>query len=100
MRKIHETAPGEYEIRVTVTSELGLHARPAALVARTAQEYAAELRLVTPHQSVDAKSILDILSLAAVKGTPLTIRGKGSDAQPALEAIAGLIRAQFREGTP
>ncbi len=102
MHDIRETAPGEFETRVTITSDLGMHARPAALVARTAQNYIAELRLAVQgqeqNQEVDAKSILDILSLAAVKGTSLVIRGRGNDARDGITAIAALVLAQFREG--
>jgi phosphocarrier protein len=46
---------------------------------------------------VDAKSILDILSLAAGKGTTLTIRSRGSDARACVAAILGLVRKQFEE---
>ena len=97
---IQETAPGEFETRVTVTSGAGMHARPAALVARTAQTYEAELRLAVQgqQQDVDAKSILDILSLAAVNGSTLIVKGKGCDAKDALAAIAALVRSQFKEG--
>ncbi len=76
---------------------LGLHARPAALVARTAQQFTANVRLEADNRHVDAKSILDILSLAARKGTTLTVRGKGDDAENCLKSIARLARVQFQE---
>ena len=91
-------APNEYEITVIVTNELGLHARPAAIVAQEAQKYAAEVSLISVGKKVDAKSILDILSLAAGKGTTLTVRGKGPDAEDCVKTIAGLVRVQFQEG--
>ena len=97
MYTIHNPAPGEYETVVLITSELGLHARPAALVAETAQKFSAEVVLVAPERRVDAKSILDILSLAAGKGTTLTVRGKGDDAEECVRTIANLVRAQFQE---
>ena len=97
---IHEPFPGEFEACVLVSNELGLHARPAALVAQTAQKYAAQVSLHASDQQVDAKSILDILSLAAAKGTMLTIRSRGSDAKECVTAIAGLVRTQFEEGAP
>ncbi len=104
MHDIQETAPGEFETRVTIANEMGMHARPAALVARTAQNFLSELRLVVQNsgqpQDVDAKSILDILSLAAIKGTVLTVRGKGPDAKNGVLAIAALVLAQFKEGAP
>ena len=94
---IQQLASGEYETTVIITNELGLHARPAALVARTAQQFAANVTLEADHKQVDAKSILDILSLAAGKGTALTVRGKGDDAEDCIKTIAGLVRVQFQE---
>lgn len=95
---IRNTAPDEYEATVVIMNELGMHARPAALVAQTAQLYAAEISLIAEDRQVDAKSILDILSLAAVKGTTLTVRGKGNDAKDGIKNIADLVRGQFQEG--
>ena len=95
---IQEISQGVFEAHVLVSNELGLHARPAALVAQTAQLYAAHVSLHTETQQVDAKSILDILSLAAAKGTMLTIRSQGANARECVIAIAGLVRTQFKEG--
>lgn len=97
MNTIQEIAPEEYETTVVITNELGLHARPAALVAKTAQNFSAEITLTADNRHVDAKSILDILSLAAGKGTSLTIRGKGCDAEDCIRSIADLFRVQFHE---
>lgn len=94
---IEETAPGQFEAKVLVSNDLGLHARPAALVAQTAQQYTAETHILLDERQVDAKSILDILSLAATKGSSLTIRGLGQDAENCVKAIAELIRTQFGE---
>jgi len=96
---VQQIAPNEYETTIIITNELGLHARPAALVARTAQQFASEVTLNLDTKHVDAKSILDVLSLAAGKGTPLVIRGKGEDAEECLKALADLIRVQFHEGS-
>lgn len=95
---IRNTAPNEYEATVVIMNELGMHARPAALVAQTAQQYAAEILLITENRQVDAKSILDILSLAAGKGTTITVRGKGNDAMDCIKSITDLVRGQFHEG--
>lgn len=94
---ILQTAPGEFETTAVITNELGLHARPAALVAELAQQYAAEAALIAGGKEADAKSILDILSLAAVRGTALTIRCKGRDAEDCITSIADLVRLQFRD---
>ena len=97
VESVQQIAPGEYEATVVITNELGLHARPAALVAKTAQQFAADVTLSADDRHVDAKSILDILSLAAGKGTALTLRGKGDDAEDCIKTIASLVRVQFQE---
>ena len=97
MDTVQQIAPNEYETTVVVTNELGLHARPAALVAKTAQQFSAEITLCADSRQVNAKSILDILSLAAGQGTSLIVRGKGEDAEECLKILAGLIRVQFQE---
>lgn len=99
MNKIQEIAPEEYEVTVVISNDLGLHARPAAMVAKTAQKYRSDVHLITSGQQVNAKSILDILSLAAGKGTSLKLRGKGADAKNCVEEIATLVRLQFMEGS-
>ena len=87
----------ECRAEVHVTNELGLHARPAALLAQTAQRFEAELFFSASGREANAKSILDILSLAATKGTTLLLCGRGPDAAEAVEALAALVRKQFRE---
>ena len=94
---VNTAASGVYETVVTITNDLGLHARPAALVAQTAQRFAARVSLVVAERRVDAKSILDILSLAAGKGTTLAIHGQGEDAEACVTAIADLVRGRFQE---
>lgn len=94
---IENVAPDEFEATVVITNDLGLHARPAALVAQAAQKYDAEVALIALDKTVDAKSILDILSLAAGKGTTLTVRCKGRGAEDCVRAIASLARSRFNE---
>ena len=97
MTTIHPLASDEYETTVVITNDLGMHARPAALVAQAAQQFSADVALIAADRRVDAKSILDILSLAAGKGTTLVVRGRGKDAEECVNAIAGLVRVQFQE---
>lgn len=83
--------------KVCVVNELGLHARPAARLAQEAQKFHSAIFLVADSQQVDAKSILDILTLAAPRGCGLTIRASGDDAREAVERITGLFRERFGE---
>lgn len=83
------------EITIFIKNELGLHARPAANLAQAAQQFDARITLEYEGMTVDAKSILDILSLAAGQGATLTLRCHGKDAAQAVEAIADVFD-QFR----
>ncbi|MDR0339196.1 MAG: HPr family phosphocarrier protein [Desulfovibrio sp.] len=75
------------ERTVFVRNELGLHARPAAKLAQAARSFEAGIRLTYDEMTVDAKSILDILSLAAGRGAEITVRCEGVDADRAMAAM-------------
>lgn len=92
-----EETPEGVQVAVDVLNEQGLHARPAARLAQEAQRFAARMSLVVDEAEVDAKSILDILSLAAAKGTRIVVRASGDDAHAAVEHIATLFNNRFRE---
>lgn len=77
-------------------NEQGLHARPAAKLAQAAQKFDASITIGMGSQAVDAKSILDILTLAAGHGTNLEIRAKGADACRALETLADMFKNRFQ----
>lgn len=92
------TAPeNTLSAEVRVANELGLHARPAARLAQEAQRYASAIALVCGDQEVDAKSILDILTLAAPQGGRMTVRATGHDAAEALTSITRLFESRFVE---
>lgn len=91
-----DSADGDYlSLEVIVASENGLHARPAGKLAQTAQSFDAEISLVHDGQEVDAKSILDILTLAAGPGNVLEVRATGNDAKAALERLEELFANKF-----
>jgi phosphocarrier protein len=85
------------EQTISVRNELGLHARPAAQIAQTAQKYAATVKITLAEREIDAKSILDILSLAAPRGTDLSIKAQGDDAREAMTSIVRLFEDRFGE---
>ena len=82
---------------VRVRNELGLHARPAAKLAQTAQRFEADIVLAVNEQEVDAKSILDVLTLAAPGGSSLCIRASGVDARQAVDSLLDMFRNRFGE---
>lgn len=85
-----------FTVNVRVHSEMGLHARPAAQLAREAQRFSSNIRLVSGDMCVDAKSILEILTLAAGRGASLEIQADGHDAREALDSLSIFFqRADF-----
>jgi len=82
---------------VYIRNELGLHARPAALLAQEAARFKSQIKLASSETEVDAKSVLDILSLAAAKGQTLTLKVTGDDAQEALDSLQKFFQDGFRE---
>ena len=85
-----------FSLRARVLNDQGLHARPAARLAQEAQKYGCAVELAVNGSTVDAKSILDILTLAAGQGTELELRAKGPDAREALASLGALFRNRFR----
>jgi phosphocarrier protein len=81
-----------------VANQLGLHARPAGVLAQEAQKFASEIYLDCQGQKVDAKSILDVLTLAAGQGARLELKASGEDAEAALDRIETLFKERFGEG--
>ncbi len=83
--------------RVKIVNKLGLHARPAMSLAETAKKYAADVALKRGEQKIDAKSVMEIMLLAATFGTELLIEAEGEDAQECVEALRELIDRGFDE---
>ncbi len=78
-------------LTVHVRDALGLHARPAARLAQAAGRFAADVEVSFSGLQVDAKSILDLLSLCAPKGSSLSVTCSGSDAGEAATVISRLF---------
>ncbi len=89
------------ERQVRVVNRLGLHARAAARLVRTASAFRSRVRLERADRSAsaDAKSILSVLMLAASRGTELRATADGEDEVEALDAVCGLIEGGFGEAS-
>jgi phosphocarrier protein len=85
------------ERRVTILNKRGLHARAAARFVKLASQFAAELTVAKDGVAVSGRSIMGLMMLAAGPGTELSIRAEGTDADAALDALAGLVAAKFDE---
>ncbi len=83
---------------VTVSNKLGMHARPAMLLAEVAGKFSSSITVShDAHDPVDAKSIMQLMLLAATKGTTLHISADGDDANEAVQELESLIKADFNE---
>jgi len=81
----------------TIVNRLGLHARAAAQLVQTANQFSSEINLVKDDIEVNGKSIMGILLLAAPQGTEIAVIVEGDDEQQAMDVIAKLIEAGFGE---
>ena len=81
----------------TIRNRLGLHARAAALLVKTANRFASEVIVEKDGLEVDGKSIMGILMLAAAKGSKITLKVNGKDAVQALQTLGKLIENKFGE---
>ena len=82
---------------VEVINERGLHARVAARIATTAEEFDADVRIGCRGQHVSALSIMGLLMLAASSGTKLELTAYGAEAEAAIDSLAALFAAGFEE---
>ena len=85
------------EREVEIVNRLGLHARAAAKLVHLAAGFACSVAVAKDGQSVDGKSILGLLLLAAAQGSKIVLRCEGEDEQEAMEALVGLIEGRFEE---
>jgi phosphocarrier protein HPr len=81
---------------VTIPSGDGLHLRAAATMARTAGEYQSDIHVNCNGRLADAKSVLELLSLAAIPGSELALKARGPDSWMAAHALADLVLHGFR----
>ena len=82
---------------VTVANHLGLHARAAARFVHLASRFQAQVRVTRGSQTMDGKSIMGILLLAAAAGTLLTVSADGQDELAAVDALCAFIESGFGE---
>jgi phosphotransferase system HPr (HPr) family protein len=80
---------------VVVTNPAGLHARPSAAIAQAVQRFQAKVQIRNRNETVDARSILELLTLAAHQGDELTLMAKGPDADLALDAVVAELAKEY-----
>ncbi len=80
-----------------IVNKMGLHARPAMQFVDLANKFTSRITVCKKNQCVNAKSIMELLLLAAAHGTILTVKAEGPDADKAVEALAKLVEGKFGE---
>jgi len=85
------------ERNVTIVNKLGLHARAAAKLVTMASGYTSDIDIAREEQSVNGKSIMGVMMLAASKGTKLVIRACGNDELEAVDCLENLVAEKFGE---
>ena len=83
------------ERRVVIQNEKGLHVRPAAAFAQAATKFLSRIQVIKDGHTVNGKSAIELLTLAAIPGTALLIRSEGDDAESAAESLARLVQNRF-----
>jgi len=97
MSKTRRGGSGALKRRVTVQNEVGLHARPAKNLVSELNKYRSDVFIEKDGYRVNAKSIIGVLTLAAVKGTVLTVIADGDDAEEALDIVEQMFKQSFGE---
>jgi phosphocarrier protein len=80
-----------------VSNKLGIHARPAAMFVKTASRFTCDVFVEKDGETVNGKSIMGLMMLAAGPGSKLTVSAQGHDASQALAEIETLIKSKFGE---
>lgn len=82
---------------LTVTNKLGVHARPAAMFVKVANKFDAEIMVEKDGETVNGKSIMGLMMLAAGPGSKLHVRASGPDASQAVSELESLLKRKFDE---
>ena len=80
-----------------IENKLGLHARAAAQIVKSASAYSSKILLIKDNLEVDGKSIMGIMMLAAAKGSSVLLQVHGDDEEQALDGLERLFKDKFGE---
>ena len=81
----------------TIKNRLGIHARPAARFAKTANAFQSTIRVLKDGLEVNGKSVMGIMMLAAAEGNVIRVEAEGPDEERAMQALGDLIKNKFDE---
>ena len=83
------------ESKVIINNEEGLHARPAAMFVRAANQYLSDITILRDGEEVNGKSIIGIMSLGIFSGQEITLRAEGKDEDEAIEGMVEFVENQL-----
>ena len=86
-----------YEQKVTLSNEIGLHARPASIFIRQAVKFPCDITVVKAGRSYNAKSIMSVLSMSASNGEELTIKASGEKEEDAVNSLVDVIENKINQ---
>jgi len=85
------------EREIKIVNKLGLHARPSAQLVQTASRFKSEVSITRDDLTINGKSIMGVMMLAAEKGVVLTFRTEGLDENELMDALEEVISSRFGE---
>ena len=85
------------EATMMIENKTGIHARPASIFVQTATKFKSKVQIKAKGKTVDAKSILMIMSMGLVKGTEISITADGPDEADAVKSLKDLVASKFGE---
>src|SRR5689334_1367596 len=85
------------EIHLVIINKVGLHVRPARLLVQTAAQFQSQIRIEHGEKVANAKSIVGVLKLGAIRGQTIVVRAEGEDAEEAVKMLSDLVNRKFDE---
>ena len=82
---------------VNIKNASGLHARPAGMFVKKAAEFKSTVEVIAKGKTVNAKSIMGVMSLGLAQGDELTVVANGEDQEAAVKALVELVESGFGE---
>jgi phosphocarrier protein len=82
---------------ITIINKLGLHARASAKFVSTANKFQSQLNVMKGTKTINGKSIMSVMTLAASQGTEIILSADGPDEESMTDALVTLINAKFHE---
>lgn len=81
-----------YKVKIKLENEMGLHARPASIFVKEASKFISEIKLIKDGNEYNARSIMSILTMGAVKGDYIIIKAEGEDEEKAVKGLVKVLK--------